>query len=221
MRPVILISSGTQDHPLSRRRCLSVLYGGALASAGLLGAICTGGDPAGLADRFDGLLLSGGGDLPPALYGQTPDPRSNPPDPVRDAEELGLLAAFCAARKPVLGICRGIQVINIYFGGTLIQHLDGHADGVLHQVSTEPGSILRALCGPYAAVNSFHHQACDKIGAALRVTAHSITDGAIEGLEHASLPVLGVQWHPERMISGLCQDTPCNQSSLFAWFLRE
>lgn len=135
--PLILISCGTVPHPMSPRRSLSVLYGGALERAGCLGAAWTGGRPQELARRFDGLLLSGGGDLEASLFGQARHPRAGDPDLARDHAELALLEAFCTLEKPALGICRGVQVLNVFFGGNLIQHLDGH-DGAPHPVRTAP-----------------------------------------------------------------------------------
>ncbi|MGN1008350.1 MAG: gamma-glutamyl-gamma-aminobutyrate hydrolase family protein [Butyricicoccus sp.] len=211
--PLILISCGTVPHPMSARLNLSVLYGGALARAGLLSAAWTGGDPQALAERFDGLLLSGGGDMEAALFGQTRHPKAGDPDPVRDRAELALLEAFCARQKPVLGICRGIQVINVYFGGDLIQHLNGH-DGAPHPIHALSGSRVRALCGASFPANSFHHQAVGRIGNSLHVTARA-ADGTIEALEHEFLPVSGVQWHPERMVQGLVMDTAADHTALF------
>ncbi len=115
--------------------------------------------------QFDGLLLSGGGDLSPLLFAQEPDPRAGKPDRRRDQEELGLCAAFCAQRKPILGICRGIQVLNVYFGGDLIQHMDGH-DSTCHSVQIVPDSALCRLCGETCMVNSYHHQAIGRLGPA-------------------------------------------------------
>lgn len=211
--PLILISCGTVPHPMSARLQLSVLYGGALERAGFLSTAWTGGDPQALAARFDGLLLSGGGDLEAALFGQPRHPKTGDPDPVRDRAELALLDAFCTRKKPVLGICRGIQVLNVFFGGDLIQHLDGH-DGAPHPVRTVPGSRMHALCGTSFPANSFHHQAVGRAGNGLHVTARA-ADGTIEALEHDSLPVFGVQWHPERMIRGLVMDTAADHTALF------
>lgn len=216
MSPLILISCGTVPHPMSARLHLSVLYGGALVRAGCLGAAAVCGDPEALAGRFDGLLLSGGGDLDASLFGQARHPKTGDPDPVRDHAELALIHAFCAHKKPVLGICRGMQVLNVAFGGDLIQHLDGH-DSVPHPVRTEPNSRLRALCGAEFSANSFHHQAVGRIGSGLRVTARA-SDGTAEAIEHESLPVYGVQWHPERMVAGLQMDTDADHTALFSLF---
>lgn len=211
--PLILISCGTAPHPMSARLSLSVLYGGALERAGLLSAAWTGGDPRALAERFDGLLLSGGGDMEAALFGQARHPKAGDPDPVRDRAELALLEAFCTLEKPVLGICRGVQVLNVYFGGDLIQHIDDH-DSAPHPVRTAPGSRVRALCGASFSANSFHHQAVGRVGNQLRVTARA-ADGTIEALEHELLPIFGVQWHPERMVNGLVMDTDADHTALF------
>ena len=151
-----------------------------------------------------GLVLCGGGDLDPALFGQE-DQGSYPPDPVRDQAELDLVRAYCAAGKPILGICRGLQVLNVWFGGTLLQDLGaervpihrGERD-VLHPIQTAPGSLLAQLFGPCPTVNSAHHQAVDQVGTGLQVTAWS-QDGTVEALEHSSLPIVGVQFHPERL----------------------
>ena len=214
-KPVILVSTGRSDHPMSTRRTVSELYGDALRRAGLLSAAMLGGDAGQLAAQFDGLLLSGGGDLSPLLFAQEPNPRAGKPDRRRDQEELGLCAAFCAQRKPILGICRGIQVLNVYFGGDLIQHMDGH-DGTCHSVQIMPDSALSHLCGETCMVNSYHHQAIGRLGAGLRTTARA-ADGTIEAVEHDTLPILGVQWHPERMVRGLCMDTDADHTALFAW----
>lgn len=215
--PLILVSSGTQQNPMSLRRNISVLYGKALRQAGCEAAAMLGGDVNRLADRFDGLLLSGGGDMAASFFGQPQHPKANPPDIMRDEEELALLEAFCRRRKPVFGICRGLQVINVYFGGDLRQHIEGH-DAITHQVKTEPGSRLYHLCGADFIANSFHHQAVGRAGQGLHSTAYA-PDSTIEGLEHDTLPVLGVQWHPERMITGVQMDTATDHTKLFSFFI--
>lgn len=152
-----------------------------------------------------GLLLPGGGDLEPWRYGQ-PNTASRGLEPERDAAELALLERFTAAGKPVLGICRGLQTINVFFGGTLVQDLPGHGtlDGAdrLHPVRTAP-SFLSGICGADAVVNSAHHQAADRLGQGLEAVQWA-PDGVVEALSHRTLPVWGVQWHPERLAgSGL------------------
>lgn len=212
--PLILVSSGTVPNPMSPRRNLSVLYGGALMQAGLLGACMLGGNAQMLAGRFDGLLLSGGGDIEASLFGQAEHPEAGKPDLARDHEELALLDAFCACGKPVFGICRGMQVLNVYFGGDLIQHMTGH-DGTPHTITAVPGSRMHALCGASFTANSFHHQAVDRLGDGLLGTAYA-EDGTVEAIAHETLPVYGVQWHPERMVRGLCMDTDADHTALFS-----
>lgn len=153
------------------------------------------------ARRCDGLLLPGGGDVEPWRYGQS-NTASRGLDPERDRAELALLALASREGRPVLGICRGMQVINVFFGGTLIQDLPGHsqvagADRV-HPVRTAP-SFLDAFSG--SEVNSAHHQAVDRLGEGLTALQWS-AEGVVEAVGHRSLPVWGVQWHPERYPGG-------------------
>jgi len=167
-------------------------YSRAVTAAG--GNVQFGGDPAGC----DGLLLPGGGDLEPWRYGQE-NAASHGLEPRRDREELELLDWFTARRKPVLGICRGMQVINVYFGGTLAQDIPGHSQSHgqdrFHRVHTVP-SPLKEVCGEI--VNSAHHQAVDCLGSGLEAVQWA-PDGVVEALCHRRIPVWGVQWHPERM----------------------
>lgn len=121
--------------------------------------------------------------------------------PDRDAAELALLKRFSAAKKPILGICRGLQIINVAFGGTLIQDLPGHnaVNGMdrLHNVCMTP-SFLQVLYGTTMLTNSAHHQAVDQLGQGLRAVQWA-PDGTVEALCHTQLPIWAVQWHPERM----------------------
>ena len=153
------------------------------------------------APECDGLLLPGGGDLSPWRY-QQPNLACRGEDPLRDQLELDLLADYASSGKPILGICRGLQVINVFFGGTLIQDVSGHTQlngqDRLHRVTTAPGSFLYGVCGSTALVNSAHHQAADRLGAELVPVQHS-SDGLVEGLCHARLPIWALQWHPERL----------------------
>lgn len=148
----------------------------------------------------DGLLLPGGGDLEPWRYGQ-PNTASRGLEPERDAAEFLLLERFTAAGKPVLGICRGLQTVNVFFGGTLAQNVLGHeavgGGDRLHPVRMAPSSLSR-ICGEEAVVNSAHHQAADRLGQGLAAVQWA-ADGVVEALEHETLPVWGVQWHPERL----------------------
>lgn len=170
-------------------------------AVGLAGGLAVfGRESRGQGRAWDALLLPGGGDLEPWRYGQE-NTASRGLEPERDRAELELLAEFTAAGKPVLGICRGLQAINVFFGGTLVQDIPGHSavDGAdrLHRVRTA-ASPLRAICGAEALVNSAHHQAADRLGSGLRAVQWA-GDGVAEALCHDLLPVWAVQWHPERL----------------------
>ncbi|MFI2643614.1 gamma-glutamyl-gamma-aminobutyrate hydrolase family protein [Streptomyces sp. NPDC018610] len=152
--------------------------------------------------RLDGLVIAGGPDVEPARYGAEPDPRTNPPSPVRDAWELALIEAALHARVPLPGICRGMQLLNVALGGTLVQHLAGHAEvtGVFggHPVGPVPGTRYAAAVPEATTVPTYHHQAVDRLGEGLIASAHA-ADGTVEAVEPApeGAWVLGVQWHPE------------------------
>lgn len=156
-------------------------------------------------EAFDGLILCGGGDPEPALFGQK-NQGSYGISRERDRLELSCIHHFLKDKKPILGICRGNQMLNIAFGGSLIQHLPNAqqhiAPGrdVWHDLRTD--GILKRLYGAKLQANSSHHQAVDRVGRGLKVIARS-SDGVVEALEHQALPVLGVQFHPERMEKGL------------------
>ncbi|WP_328441487.1 gamma-glutamyl-gamma-aminobutyrate hydrolase family protein [Streptomyces sp. NBC_00444] len=151
--------------------------------------------------RLDGLVIAGGPDVEPVRYGAERDARTGPPARTRDAWELALIEAALEARVPLLGICRGMQLLNVALGGTLVQHLDGHAEvvGVFgrHSVKPVPGTLYAGVVPEETAVPTYHHQAVDRLGAGLVVSAYA-GDGTVEAVE---LPaggwVLGVQWHPE------------------------
>lgn len=158
----------------------------------------------------DGLLLPGGADINPSLYHETPDAHCGKPNVIRDAAEPVILEQFLQTGKPILAICRGCQLVNVYFGGTLIQDIKDtqtfrHMDFLArakstHPVSIAPDSILSGLLDSDSVnVNSMHHQAVGKVGNGLRVTAQS-PDGFVEGLELEGHPFcVCVQWHPEHM----------------------
>ena len=162
-------------------------------------------------DLIDGLILAGGADIDPATYGQPTHPQTIDTVPERDAFELALTVAAIERDMPVLGICRGMQLINIARGGTLSQHLPervgheehrrvvGSFDGSDHDVRVDPGTLaMRVVDGPTHATSSHHHQGVDRVGEGLLVSATSTLDELVEAIE---LPdrrfVLGVQWHPE------------------------
>ncbi|MFF3913610.1 gamma-glutamyl-gamma-aminobutyrate hydrolase family protein [Streptomyces sp. NPDC001852] len=152
--------------------------------------------------RLDGLVIAGGPDVDPARYGAEREPRTGPPALARDAWELALIEAALDAGMPVLGICRGMQLLNVALGGTLVQHLEGHAEvvGVFggHPVKPVPGSLYAGIVPEETTVPTYHHQAVDRLGTGLVPSAYA-ADGTVEAVE---LPadrgwVLGVQWHPE------------------------
>ncbi len=152
---------------------------------------------------YDGLILCGGGDIDPARFGEENN-GSNRIDLRRDECEFALLDAYVKAKKPVLGICRGCQVINVYFGGGMIQHLENYEEhrqegDAIHTVTAEGDSVARRVYGEKFTVNSMHHQALKTVGEGLRVTHRADMDGVIEGIEHNTLPIYGYQWHPERV----------------------
>ncbi|MEU1422362.1 MULTISPECIES: gamma-glutamyl-gamma-aminobutyrate hydrolase family protein [unclassified Kitasatospora] len=157
--------------------------------------------------RLDALVITGGPDIDPAYYGQPPHPLTEADSPERDQWESALLRAALAAGMPLLGICRGMQVLNVVCGGSLVQHLpdvvhpDVHAGtpGTYgeHTVRPVPGTLLGGLLPESElTVPTFHHQAVDRLGAGLRVSAHA-PDGTVEAVEGPGF-TLGVQWHPEQ-----------------------
>ena len=162
-----------------------------------------------LADRLDGFIFSGGPDIDPAVYGQTPHPQLGPDvERVSDEYELALLAAVGERGLPILGICRGAQALNVSRGGTLHQHLpdrstlehnQGHASfEPAHDVAVASGSLLHRLTGATTVtVNSYHHQAVDRLGRGLEICAVA-PDATVEAVWDPSARFcLGVQWHPE------------------------
>ncbi len=154
---------------------------------------------------FDGLMLPGGVDVNPSLYGKDSLPGESLDDDL-DRLQMEALEQFLTAGKPVFAICRGHQLLNVALGGTLIQHLPGAenhmslpaGDDNAHRVVIEEHSFLRSIYGAECAVNSSHHQGVAASGRGLRTVMRS-EDGVVEAMEHDSLPVWSVQWHPERM----------------------
>ena len=222
MKPVIGItpspSLDAQPHGTFLRHVLNEAYAAAIETAGGIPIILPpqATAPAQLLGPIDGLLLSGGADLDPTLYGN-PDrhPATYGVDATRDRFELDLVAAAVDADLPLLGICRGIQVLNVALGGSLIQDVPsqvrsalGHrqqeanlaAETVGHEVVViEHPTTTPLLPGPTLGVNSFHHQAIDRLAPSLVAVAHA-DDGLIEAVVRPeSRFVVGLQWHPELM----------------------
>lgn len=185
----------------------STAYTKALARAGAMPVLLCEEAPQEAAKLFDALVLSGGGDIDPSLFGEAILNDTVNIDAIRDGFEVPLIRAFRDAGKPVFGICRGMQVINVALGGTLYQDLPEqlgfvHFDMKLrHYVDAAEGSMLHALFGARFRVNSTHHQAVRDLAPGLLMTAAS-PEGIVEAFEHETLPIFGTQFHPERMSGG-------------------
>jgi putative glutamine amidotransferase len=177
---------------------------------------------------YDGLLLPGGADVNPARYGME-NTASAGIDDERDELQFTVLDRFAKAGKPVFGICRGHQVINVYFGGTLIQHLPtsdchrrdpGSEQDKVHKNTAEAGSFAAELYGTEFYTNSAHHQAADRIGEGLRVVMRA-EDGTVEALCHESKPVWSLQWHPERMCYAHHREDTVDGSIVLKFFVEQ
>ncbi len=171
-------------------------------------------------DRVDGIMLTGGGDVSPATYGAEPEATVRGVNEERDSFELELVRRAYARKMPVMGICRGLQVINVALGGTLIQDLPSHTGVQGHDVigedvyephleaQVDEGCLIAGIIGPGPHyINSIHHQAVDELGEGLSVVASS-ADGTIEAIEHEDKdwPLIAIQWHPEFL--GMHDDGP-------------
>jgi len=159
-------------------------------------------NPTEFVPHLDGLILTGGADIDPRRYNAEPDGNGEY-EPVRDEFEFTLLGAALGRDIPVLGICRGLQVLNVYTGGTLLQHVPSHArydvppHTRVHRLQIEPGTILSEIYGQdWIEVNSLHHQAVEKVGLDTVVSGRS-EDGLIEAIEIEHHQAIGIQWHPE------------------------
>ena len=163
-------------------------------------------DPDQLLDMLDGLILAGGSDVDPASYGAEPHPETRGTNAERDRFELALARAALERDMPVLGICRGMQMLNVACGGTLVQHIADlhthrHTPGHFcdHEVALDPESLAaRAAGSERVAVKSHHHQGVDRLGTGLDVTGRNPGDDLVEAIEHPDRQfALGVLWHPE------------------------
>lgn len=213
---VAVTASIRPDGDTSRVR-LTAAYVTALEGAGLIPLIVPplSSDRAAAAvlDSVSGLVLTGGEDVDPARYGEKRHEKVRSVSAARDATEASLVLEAKARGIPVLAICRGIQILNVALGGTLVQDIasqchtdishdeDGPRDSRSHEITIEPESLIaRAIGAEHCTVNSFHHQSVKRVAEGMRVTARS-PDGIIEGLESTDEDwwVMAVQWHPEEM----------------------
>ena len=229
MKPWILVGCehGYDEEMHTDRFVLNKNYTRAVSAAG--GIPVMPADPckaAEYAEFASGLLLTGGSGVHPARYGDVffDDDSMKGSNAVRDAMEFALLDEFIKRKKPVMGICRGHQLINVYFGGKLIQNFPKqkqveHQMGITHKVIAEPDSIVYRLFGREFNTNSHHRDGVTEAGKGLKITARS-ADGIPEAVEHGSLPVFGVQWHPERTRGDMMNppDGP-DMTPLFTYFI--
>lgn len=217
MRPLIAINADWADTPFERAQLRPRYIDAVEAAGGIPLVLPPTQDPtlaAAMLDRCDGLLLSGGDDPDPRLYGERPRPEIVPLHPRREAFDLALCRSALARRLPTLAVCAGMQTLAIACGGSLIQHIPAQVAGAIahaapsgdpedapHAITIQPHSHLaRALGSSRAMVNSRHHQAVLDPGRGMRVVARCADDGLIEAIEPVQPgPLcLGVQWHPER-----------------------
>jgi putative glutamine amidotransferase len=228
MTPRIGITTGPRVHDGRDFEGLDRAYAAAVAAAAGLPLLLPTLDPmwvgAALAG-VDGLVLSGGGDVDPARYGEQAVPELGRVNGARDEWELALVRAALVADVPVLAICRGCQVLTVATGGSLVQHLPAvsaldhdvpdREHEAVHDVRLEAGSALARIVGvDVVGVNSMHHQAAARLGDGLRAVGWS-PDDVVEAVEVPDRPVMGVQWHPEHMVDA------APHRALFAWLVAE
>ena len=213
----VAVTAGIRPDGDTSRVRLTAAYITALENAGLVPLIVPplSNDSAATAvlDSVSGLVLTGGEDVDPARYGEERHEKVRNVSAARDATEAALVVEAKSRGMPVLAICRGIQILNVALGGTLVQDIssqcktdishdeDGPRDSRSHEIAVEPGSLIADAIGTeHASVNSFHHQSVKRVADGMRVTARS-PDGVIEGLESTDEDwwVMAVQWHPEEM----------------------
>ena len=230
MRPRVGVTCSTTIHEERDRVALEEVYAEAVSRAGGLPFVLPTLEPSDATEvlaSLDGLILAGGGDVDPALYGATPHAEVGGVDARRDRYEIALVREAARLGIPVLGICRGLQVINVARGGTLVQHIpdvtgENHriteqAKEPVHSVSVVEGTLLEQILATASVeVNSLHHQAVDVLGTGLVVAARA-HDDMVEGITTTSPDerVVGVQWHPELLLG-----TPAG-AELFDWMVEE
>ncbi len=213
----VAVTAGIRPDGDTSRVRLTAAYVTALENAGLIPLIVpplANADAASaILDSVAGLVLTGGEDVDPARYGEKRHEKVRSVNPARDATEAALIKEAKERGTPVLAICRGIQILNVALGGTLVQDIPSQCetkiahdeesarDSRTHEISVEPGSLIATAVGTeHLTVNSFHHQSVKRVADGMRVTARS-PDGIIEGIESTDEDwwVMAVQWHPEEM----------------------
>lgn len=233
MKPLILLTAGYElSSNGQNRRYLYQNYADAVTQAGGIPILPLDNGELGqdLATLCHGLLLTGGPDIAPAYYHEETLPQCGRIDEQRDAMEYRLTECFVHQKKPIFGICRGIQLLNIFFGGTLWQDLPTqlgvwHSDGeqphdCVHMTDISKGSWLETLYGQQMLTNSYHHQSVKKLAEGFAVAAYS--GEVIEAMAHTQLPITAVQWHPERMtgVDRFLHHGP-DSSALFGYFIEQ
>ena len=233
-RIAISATARTDDH--RRRVRLNAAYVDAIERAGavpfVVPPLASIAHAAAIIDVCDGLVLTGGEDIDPDRYGSARDATVEDTNPERDATEIALVEAARLNLCPTFAICRGLQLLNVALGGSLVQDIPSQRPGSLnhdpsgprtarvHEVDIEAGSALACtLASTRLRVNSFHHQATDRVAEGLRATAWA-PDGIIEGLEWRGSDgwwAIAVQWHPEELVMG---PEPAPDANLFTEFVR-
>jgi putative glutamine amidotransferase len=238
-KPIILVTAGRHNRAAAQEEKQYATYG--CDTDYIESVVRAGGAPvilppladrealASLVEAADGVLFTGGGDVCSLAYGEEPHVSSKLQDPLRDETELEAARLAMERELPILGICRGSQILNVALGGTLIQDVPSQVPGalkhysegldtvLLHTIEIEPDSLLAGVLGTtQMAVNSWHHQAVNEVGRGLRVNCRA-RDGVIEGVESAEgRPLLGVQFHPEE-----CTVKYPRFQALFDWLVQE
>lgn len=212
MKPLIAVTSRRQSTEATSRIFVNKEYIDAITKADGIAVLLVDNDPEAISEvlkTVSGVLITGGIDIDPQRYGQSKEAKTVLFDSWQDDLDMSTLKIAAECGLPILGICRGLQSINVYHGGTLIQDIPSRYEAIpedrhfhsantagYHEIEIAPTSRLAQLLGPKTTVNSYHHQALDHLPAALSVTALS-DDGIIEAVEGDN--ILAVQWHPERM----------------------
>ena len=228
-KPILCMTTATDTAPNSLPRQVTYRnYVQAFNAQGAIIVCVSDADPDNarqLCEICDGLFLTGGVDVSPSLYHMNPQPYCGAADPWRDQVESVYCKTFLQAEKPIFGICRGFQMLNVMLGGSLYQDIPSemglqHTYNSIHPVTLSSGSILDTFFGPNIRVNSFHHQAIRTLAPGLTPLAFSENGAIVEAFHHPTLPFLAVQWHPERM-TGENRMTPegPDMAPLFHYFV--